>query len=72
MRPWADTSLPLAERVESLLGEMTLDEKLAQLGSVWVGAQLGSGNVAPMQEAFAEPASFEAATAHGMGHRRHT
>ena len=45
-RRW-DTSLPLDERVESLLGEMTLDEKLGQLGSVWVGAELGSGNVAP-------------------------
>ena len=68
MRPWTDTSKPLAERVESLLGEMTLDEKLAQLGSVWVGAQLGSGNVAPMQEAFADPPSFEQASAHGLGH----
>ena len=68
MRPWTDTSKPLAERVESLLAEMTLDEKLAQLGSVWVGAQLGSGNVAPMQEAFADPPSFEQASAHGLGH----
>ena len=68
MRPWTDTSKPLAERVESLLSEMTLDEKLAQLGSVWVGAQLGSGNVAPMQEAFADPPSFEQASAHGLGH----
>ena len=68
MRPWTDTSVPLAERVESLLSEMTLDEKLAQLGSVWVGAQLGSGNVAPMQEAFADPLSFEQASAHGLGH----
>ena len=59
-RPWADASRPLAERVESLLGEMTLDEKLAQLGSVWVGAELGSGNVAPMQEAFADPAVLRA------------
>ena len=67
-RPWTDTSLPLAERVESLLSEMTLDEKLAQLGSVWVGAQLGSGNVAPMQEAFADPPSFEQGSAHGLGH----
>jgi beta-glucosidase-like glycosyl hydrolase len=68
MMPWTDTKRPLAERVEALLAEMTLDEKLAQLGSVWVGAELGSGNVAPMQEAFAEPAAFEVATAHGMGH----
>ena len=51
--PWTDTERPSAERVEALLAEMTLDEKLAQLGSVWVGAELGSGNVAPMQEAFA-------------------
>jgi hypothetical protein len=34
VRPWADTSKPLAERVELLLSEMTLDEKLAQLASV--------------------------------------
>jgi beta-glucosidase-like glycosyl hydrolase len=66
--PWADTSKPLAERVEMLLNEMTLDERLAQLTSVWVGAELGSGNVAPMQEAFADPMSFEEASAHGLGH----
>jgi beta-xylosidase len=68
MMPWTDTTRPLPERVEALLAEMTLDEKLAQLGSVWVGAELGSGNVAPMQEAFAEPASFEVTSEHGMGH----
>jgi beta-xylosidase len=68
MRPWTDTSVPLAERVESLLGEMTLDEKLAQLASVWIGAELGSGNVAPLQEAFADPVSFEQASASGIGH----
>ena len=37
-RPWTDISLTIAERVESLLAEMTPDEKLAQLGSAWVGA----------------------------------
>jgi beta-xylosidase len=65
---WTDTSKPLAERVGLLLAEMTLEEKLAQLGSVWVGAELGSGNVAPMQEAFADPEPFEEASAHGLGH----
>ena len=43
MMPWTDTKRPLAERVEALLGEMTLDEKLAQLGSVWVGARARLG-----------------------------
>src|SRR5215216_5982416 len=56
------------ERAELLLGEMTLDEKLAQLASVWVGAELGSGNVAPLQEAFAEHAPHEQASANGIGH----
>ena len=54
--------------MESLLGEMTLDEKLGQLGSVWLGAELGSGDVAPMQEAFGNPPSFEEGSAHGLGH----
>ncbi len=35
--PWHDTSLPVARRVELLLGRMTLEEKVAQLGSRWIG-----------------------------------
>lgn len=34
---WRDTTRPLDERVELLLAELTLDEKVAQLGSRWVG-----------------------------------
>jgi beta-xylosidase len=68
MMPWTDTERPLAERVEALLAEMTLDEKLAQLASVWVGAELSSGDVAPMAEAFSDPAPWPEASAHGMGH----
>ncbi len=68
MMPWTDTERPLAERVEALLAEMTLDEKLAQLASVWVGAELSSGDVAPMAEAFSDPAPWAEASAHGMGH----
>ncbi|MEA3215602.1 MAG: beta-xylosidase, partial [Acidimicrobiia bacterium] len=37
MPPWRDTTLPVAERVERLLEEMTLEEKVAQLGSRWLG-----------------------------------
>ena len=60
-RPWADASRPLAERVEALLAEMTLEEKLAQLGSVWLGAELGSGNVAPHAGGVRRPRAFEEA-----------
>ena len=35
--PWQDATLSSAERVEALLQEMTLEEKVAQLGSRWVG-----------------------------------
>jgi beta-glucosidase len=34
--PYRDASLSIERRVEDLLGRMTLDEKLAQLGGVWV------------------------------------
>jgi beta-glucosidase len=33
--PYRDRSLPVEERVRDLLARMTLDEKLAQLGSLW-------------------------------------
>jgi beta-xylosidase len=66
---WQDPTLPTAERVELLLEQMTLEEKVAQLGSRWIGGGLpdagaGSGEapasdrdvnrtVAPMQDVFA-------------------
>ena len=34
--PYRDPSLPAAERARDLLARMTLEEKLAQLGSAWV------------------------------------
>ena len=53
--PWRDPSRPVAERVADLLSRMTLAEKLAQLGSVWIGAS-GDGDagfgLAPMQHEF--------------------
>jgi beta-glucosidase len=40
--PYRDAALPVGERVADLLARMTLDEKLAQLGSAWV-FQLADG-----------------------------
>ena len=37
LRPWQDPTLPVAARVDALLAEMTLEEKVGQLGSRWVG-----------------------------------
>ena len=35
-KSYLDPSIPIEERVNDLLGQMTLDEKIAQLGSCWV------------------------------------
>ena len=66
---WQDPALPAADRAELLLEQMTLEEKVAQLGSRWIGGALpdpdaGDGQgptedrdaghtVAPMQDVFA-------------------
>ena len=39
---WRDPSAPVAERVDALLAAMTLEEKVGQLGSRWVGSDLTS------------------------------
>jgi beta-glucosidase-like glycosyl hydrolase len=78
---WQDVTLSVAERVEALLTEMTLEEKVAQLGSRWVGHRYraktdsttdgpASVNVAPMQDVFIAKSSvpFEEASRHGLGH----
>ncbi len=51
---WRDPSRAPGERVADLLARMTLGEKLAQLGSVWVDPAADNGEVAPMQGRFTE------------------
>jgi beta-xylosidase len=65
-RPWTDPSKSLDERVESLLGQMTLEEKLAQLGSVW--GDDDASRVAPMQDILTRTRSYDELAKHGLGH----
>jgi beta-glucosidase-like glycosyl hydrolase len=77
-RTWQDETRPLSERVELLLAAMTLEEKVGQLGSRWVGNNLagepgveGSDlQVAPMQDVFTASGtvSLTEASRHGLGH----
>ena len=78
---WRDPAAPVAERVAALLAEMTLEEKIGQLGSRWVGNDMQAEppddeataetlNVAPMQDVFTASGTvpFEEASRHGLGH----
>ncbi len=47
---WRDPSRTPAERAADLLGQMTLEEKAAQLTSIWIGTDTRDPNVAPMQD----------------------
>jgi beta-glucosidase-like glycosyl hydrolase len=77
-QPWQDTELPAGARVDLLLGQMTLEEKVAQLGSRWLGNDMQDTevdaeetlNVAPMQDVFAASGTISLADAsrHGLGH----
>jgi len=67
---WRDPARGAAERVADLLGRMTLEEKIAQLGSVWIGASAdGDGGIAPMQDQFFsyEQPPFEELVKNGLG-----
>lgn len=82
MRTWHNTSLSPEERVDALLGAMSLEEKIHQLGSFWArdpevevpapepSGEGGDGHeVAPMENAFAaDSLSWEESIKGGLGH----
>jgi beta-xylosidase len=65
---WQDPDLDASARLDALIAEMSLAEKLAQLGSVWLGFDVATGEVAPMQNVFSRNASWPDAVADGIGH----
>ncbi|WP_150461439.1 glycoside hydrolase family 3 N-terminal domain-containing protein [Nesterenkonia ebinurensis] len=72
---WNDAALPTEERVEALLAELTLEEKVAQLGSHWEMREDPDtqGEVAPMEDAMSSgKLPFAQEIAHGEGHLTRT
>jgi beta-xylosidase len=65
---WRDPARPLDERVDALIGAMTLDEKLAQLYGVWIGASDdGHADVAPHQHDLNDDIDLDAILPAGLG-----
>ncbi|QDZ16241.1 glycoside hydrolase family 3 N-terminal domain-containing protein [Humibacter ginsenosidimutans] len=65
---WQNTSLPAHERVEALIAEMTLREKVAQLYGVWVASSPVGDDVAPFQHDMNEDAvELDELLPHGLG-----
>jgi len=64
---WNDPAQPVAARVDALIGAMTLQEKIAQLYGVWVGASDQGGEVAPHQHDMEEAVDLEALLPAGLG-----
>ena len=65
---WQDPAADPQDRLDALLAEMTLGEKVAQLGSIWLGFDAVTGDVAPMQNALSRNVSWPDGVSDGLGH----
>ncbi|MFK4244409.1 glycoside hydrolase family 3 N-terminal domain-containing protein [Micromonospora chokoriensis] len=66
--PWRDSRLSPNERAEALVPMMSLEEKVAQLVGVWVGAEATGEGVAPHQsDMISETPQWSTVIRHGLG-----
>ena len=72
MNIWHDSSRSASDRARALLADMSLDEKIHQLGSFWPSPKQGEtlieGDVAPMESALSGDLTFNDANRLGLGH----
>jgi len=64
---WNDSTAPTPARVDALVAEMTLGEKVAQLYGVWVGASSDGGEVAPHQHDMDDAVDLDELLPRGLG-----
>jgi beta-xylosidase len=67
MHAWNDPALPLDERVDALIGALSLEEKVAQLFGVWVGASDEGEEVAPHQHDMDDAVDLDEILPNGLG-----
>ena len=65
--PWTDPTISPSQRVADLMSRMTLREKIAQLGSMWLGASRDGQGVAPHQDDLGEDIDVDELLSHGLG-----
>ncbi|MGW1447945.1 beta-xylosidase/alpha-l-arabinosidase [Micromonospora sp. NPDC002411] len=66
--PWRDSRLSPTERAEALVPMMSLEEKIAQLVGVWVGAEATGEGVAPHQsDMISETPQWSTVIRYGLG-----
>lgn len=71
MKPWNDTNRSVDERTDALLADLTLEEKVGQLGSFWPAPKESesiAGDAAPMESALNSGLTWADTIAHGLGH----
>ncbi|GAA3905942.1 glycoside hydrolase family 3 N-terminal domain-containing protein [Microbacterium invictum] len=65
--PWRDAERPAAERVDALVAELTLEEKIAQLYGIWIAASNDGAEVAPNQNEMTEDVDLDTIAPLGLG-----
>ena len=70
---WRDSALPVEERVADLLARMTIEEKVGQLRSIWIGGSATGDDLAPHQHTLADKTPpWEELIGSGLGHLTRT
>ena len=64
---WRDSAQPREARVAALMAELSLEEKVAQLFGVWVGASAEGDDVAPHQHDMDDVIDLDALLPNGLG-----
>lgn len=65
--PWRDRSLPADARAGALIAELTLEEKVAQLYGIWIGASDDGADVAPHQHEMSSAVDLDELLPKGLG-----